>query len=219
METEYKSGKTPLHWDCVLKIPVVEVFSGNFYDIQMEKATLLIWSFFFFSFLSFLRILYHSSLSCAAYLLLLYCHLSCSHQDLDAQSTDAARADRREWVCQWEEWHRQHCTLLIHYLLVIVCRYYRDNNFAISSNIAHREGMWHFSANQECLGTVTHCQTGLYRALTKQQIILAIKGILITKTCFCSSCQAAALFLNFLYFFAHHPLLGELWVNALIVYC
>lgn len=48
--------------------------------------------------LSFLPILYHSSLCCAVYLLLLHHQFSCSHQDLDAQSTHAARADKREFI-------------------------------------------------------------------------------------------------------------------------
>ena len=121
-----------------------------------------------------------------------------SCQDADAQSTPAARAQKRQRGYCREGWNSQHCTLLIIYLLVIACRHYWKNNFAASSNFACSGGMWHFSANIGMLGQLSPLPTDLYRALSKQQKILAVENILITKTCFYSSRQASAPFLNFL---------------------
>lgn len=103
-----------------------------------------------------------STTSAWVVLLICFSHSICfravafsSCQDVDAQSTHTARADRREQVHRWEGWRSQYRILLILYLLVIVCRCYRKNNFAASSNIACSGGMWHFSANVGMFGQLS----------------------------------------------------------------
>lgn len=111
--------------------------------------------------------------------------LSCSHQDVDAQSTHTARADKRERVYQGEGWQSQYCTLLILYLLVIVCRRYRKKTLQRLQTLHTVEACGTSLQTQECLGSFPCCKTGLYGALSKQQKISAVENILITKTCFC----------------------------------